>query len=134
MTEATPENGFRKIAVAIVMHANRFLVGQRAVGTVLAGKAEFPGGKIRDRESPADAAVRECLEETGLEVQVIRRFAVVQHQYDHGLLELHFFACRLTDADALPQPPFRWVTGAELKELSFPAANSEVLKMLDELG
>ena len=30
----------------------------------------FPGGKLEPGESPAQAAARECVEETGLEVRV----------------------------------------------------------------
>jgi mutator protein MutT len=125
---------FQKIAVAILEHQGRYLVGQRPPGVALAGQSEFPGGKVHGDESPADAAARECLEETGLQIQVVRRFAVVQHEYEHGRLELHFFSCRLIDPDALPQPPFRWVDAEALKDHHFPAANAEVLKMLAELG
>jgi 8-oxo-dGTP pyrophosphatase MutT (NUDIX family) len=54
-----------RIGIAIVEHAGRFLVGVRGDGSPLSGKAEFPGGKCHENESPAECAVRECLEETG---------------------------------------------------------------------
>ncbi|MDP6469251.1 MAG: NUDIX domain-containing protein, partial [Pirellulaceae bacterium] len=62
------------IAIAVVEHNGRFLVGMRPVETVLAGFSEFPGGKVEPNEVPAQAAVRECLEETGLEVEVSGAF------------------------------------------------------------
>lgn len=54
------------IAIAVVQHADQFLIGQRPAGLVLSGYWEFPGGKIQLGETPEAAAVRECLEETGL--------------------------------------------------------------------
>jgi 8-oxo-dGTP diphosphatase len=50
------------IAVAVVEHDDRVLIGQRPPGVVLGGLWEFPGGKIFEGESAEEAAVRECRE------------------------------------------------------------------------
>ncbi|MCA9069030.1 MAG: NUDIX domain-containing protein, partial [Planctomycetaceae bacterium] len=55
-----------QIGIAIVEHNNCFLIGVRGDDSPLSGLAEFPGGKCQDGETPADCAVRECWEETGL--------------------------------------------------------------------
>lgn len=123
------------IAVAVVRHRQHVLVGVRSPDTVLPGMAEFPGGKLQRDESAAAAAVRECLEETGIHVAVERLLAEVTHEYPHGRLRLAFFDCRLIESDAeLPAPhlPFRWLPQAELATLSFPAANQRVLRWLEE--
>ena len=120
------------VAIAIVGHEGRFLIGIRPAGVPLAGLAEFPGGKVHDGETAAAAAVRECREETGLQVVVDRKFFSTTHRYDHGLLDIQFFLCRL-DAGAegsSPISPFRWVTAGELAMLEFPAANAPVTEML----
>jgi 8-oxo-dGTP diphosphatase len=118
------------VAIAIVEHEGRFLVGVRPAGVPLAGLAEFPGGKVHDGETVAAAAVRECREETGLQVVVGREFFSTTHRYDHGLLEIHFFLCRLVTNRSTPISPFRWVTADELTMLEFPAANAPVTGML----
>ena len=59
-----------EIAVAVVERDGSFLIGLRTAGLSLAGMAEFPGGKVEPGESPSAAAVRECLEETGLQIEV----------------------------------------------------------------
>jgi 8-oxo-dGTP diphosphatase len=120
-----------RVAIAIIEHEGRFLVGVRPAGVPLAGLAEFPGGKVHDGETAAAAAVRECREETGLQIVVDREFFSTTHRYDHGLLDIEFFLCRLAAGErSSPISPFRWVTADELAILEFPAANSPVTKML----
>src|SRR5689334_12694422 len=111
------------VAIAVVRQENQFLVGVRPEGVPLAGFAEFPGGKVHACEVPAAAAVRECREESGFEVKVVGELLCTTHQYDHGLLEIHFFDCRPLDANCQPTPPFRWVSAQQLATLNFPAAN-----------
>jgi 8-oxo-dGTP diphosphatase len=123
------------VAIAVVRHDGRFLVGTRPEGVPLAGMAEFPGGKVHAGETPAEAAARECLEESGLAVEVGEEYFSTVQQYDHGLLEVHFFRCRPMDAAVAPRSPFRWVDAAELASLEFPAANGRLTEiLLRELG
>jgi mutator protein MutT len=119
-----------RIAVAVVEHADRFLVGTRPEGMPLAGYAEFPGGKVREGETPSQAAVRECLEETGMSVTVGQLYDRTVQAYQHGTLELHFFAAEPHDPSQVPRPPFRWVARQELLALRFPPANKTVLQRL----
>jgi len=119
------------IAIAVVEHENRFLIGQRPTGVPLAGLWEFPGGKIEPGETPEAAAVRECLEETGLAVEPLFAYPTQQHEYVHGSVELHFIACRsLTERPLAPREPFRWVARAELASCEFPAGNRRLLELL----
>jgi 8-oxo-dGTP pyrophosphatase MutT (NUDIX family) len=53
----------------------------------------FPGGRVEPGESPATAAVRECAEETGLEVSV--SYLVGRYHYVDGLV-FFVFRCALT--------------------------------------
>ncbi|HEV3024500.1 MAG TPA: (deoxy)nucleoside triphosphate pyrophosphohydrolase [Pirellulales bacterium] len=119
-----------RIAVAVVEHDGRFLIGQRPSGVALAGLWEFPGGKVEPGETSAAAAARECLEETGLAIEVGEPYPAVVHQYEHGKVVLEFFACRAVDPSQSPQPPFRWVTHLELAGYPFPAANAGLIELL----
>ena len=116
------------VAVAVVRHAGRVLIGQRPADAPLAGMWEFPGGKVRQGESPREAALRECLEETGLAVHIVGIDAQLDHAYKHGRLRLHFLAAEPVDPDALPAAPFRWVPVTELDRYRFPAANAAVFR------
>jgi mutator protein MutT len=124
-----------KIAVAVVEHEGQFLVGVRPPGVPLAGYSEFPGGKVRADESPAEAAVRECQEETGLQIELLGEYPEVVHQYDHDRLRLYFFRARCVSQatvsqSGVPQPPFEWLPRAKLAERSFPPANAALVAQL----
>ena len=123
-----------RIAIAVVERDDRFLIGRRPPGVPLAGFWEFPGGKVREGEAPADAAARECLEEAGICVRVGMLQVAHTQQYEHGRLRLEFFACRPNecpnDCNPAPRPPFRWVPRERLADHTFPAGNQCVLELL----
>lgn len=120
------------IAVAVVTHAGRALIGRRARGAALGGLWEFPGGKVLPGETPPQAAARECLEETGLAVRIKGLLAKAGHAYAHGPVRLHFFAAEPLEPAAPPRRPFRWVPIDELHEYEFPEANRPVIARLAE--
>jgi 8-oxo-dGTP diphosphatase len=122
------------IAIAVVEYDERFLIGVRPAGGVLAGQWEFPGGKVRPGETWAQCAARECREESGIEVEVVALYTECEHAYDFGLLHLQFFHCRPLDPAQQPRSPFRWVVRRELSEYQFPAANGQILKRLIGCG
>lgn len=135
MTEPTSQPVPTEIAVAVVERDGRFLVGQRPANVALGGLHEFPGGKVEPGETPADAAVRECLEEAGVSIEVVGRYPAKVHAYAHDHVRLHFFACRLIDDEARdPLAPFRWVSADKLSCLEFPAANASLIAHLEVLG
>ena len=122
--------GVQQIAIAVVQQDDRFLAGPRAAEQVLGSYWEFPGGKIEPPESPQQAAIRECLEETGIHVQVVGQYPGVTHDYQHGTLQLHFFDCQPAANSPTPQTPFQWIPRQSLNDYTFPAANQSLLALL----
>lgn len=123
-----------EIAIAVVEHKGNYLIGRRPPGVPLAGQWEFPGGKVNLGEEPEAAAVRECLEETGLVVEALERLLLVEHEYSYGRLALDFYSCRLSrpSDDSLPSPlaPFIWAPRETLPTYEFPAANAKLIELL----
>ena len=126
------------IAVAVVEHDRQYLIGKRPPGVPLAGYCEFPGGKVHPGETPAAPAERECLEETGLQVEVVRQLDAAVHDYDHGQLQLYFFLCGPLTYNLLkgaePQAPFRWMDAEGMRSCEFPPANQRVLSILQGIA
>ena len=120
------------IAVAVVEHDGKFLIGRRPEGKPLAGLWEFPGGKVEAGETPAEAAARECLEEVGIRVEIGPQYPEVVQQYDHDRVRLHFFRCTLADDASLTDVAagYLWVAPAELPAHEFPKANAALVALL----
>jgi 8-oxo-dGTP diphosphatase len=119
-----------RIGIAVVEHADHFLIGVRRQDAVLAGYDEFPGGKCHPNESVRDCAVRECKEETGLDVTAVRELLKCQHTYDHGTLDLHFWLCEPVGTECKPRNGFAWIPRTGLADRRFPEANLAVMQLL----
>jgi 8-oxo-dGTP diphosphatase len=60
----------RVVVAAVIEREGRFLAARRTEPPALAGRWEFPGGKVEPGESDAVALIRECREELGVEIEV----------------------------------------------------------------
>jgi len=120
------------IAVGVVEHGDRLLITRRPPSGLLGGLWEFPGGKVRDGESPEEACRREIAEEVSLSVEVGARIARVKHAYTHFKVDMDVFRCRYTGGEVTLNGPtdFRWVVMEELEEYAFPRANHKFIPLL----
>jgi len=125
-----PNPEFQPVAVAIVIQNQRVLIGPRPAGDGLAGLWEFPGGKVLPGEDPARAAERECREETGVEIRVLRLERQVDWRYTHAAVRILFFEAEPRDPRTRPREPFTWVPISCISEYSFPPANTELISWL----
>jgi len=123
-----------EIAIAVVERDGCFLVGERSAQSSLAGSAEFPGGKVEAGESAAEAAARECLEETGVAVTITGEYKSKQQTYAHGKVHMRFFATEPIDCETEPLNGFRWVARSQLANLKFPAGNYPLIDQLLNLN
>jgi 8-oxo-dGTP diphosphatase len=78
------------------------LLADRPAGKPYAGHWEFPGGKIEDGESVEQALVRELREELDLRVGRSDPWVVIEHDYPHAYVRLHFR--RIFDWAGAPRP------------------------------
>ncbi len=76
------------MAAALYDGAGRVLIAQRPAGRHLAGRWEFPGGKVHPGESERQALARELREELGIEVAAARPFMRLRHAYPDRNVEL----------------------------------------------
>jgi 8-oxo-dGTP diphosphatase len=82
----------------------------------MAGRWEFPGGKVAEGELEADALVRELAEELGIEVWAAHPCMRLTHAYPDREVELSLWVVERYAGTAAPLDAQRlkWVTPAEL--------------------
>ena len=119
------------VVAAVIERDGSFLLTLRPHGTHLAGHWEFPGGKVHDRESHAEALRREIFEELDAVARVGELVHTVTHAYPEKTVQLFFYKCEL-DGEAKPMmgQQMRWVAKAELSALPFPEADRDLITTL----
>ena len=86
-------------SVAIVRHRGSWLLGLSTSSDDRGKKWVFPGGGIKRGESPQQAAVRECMEETG-----IRCTAIGQVLTSKDKPKVAFIPCRASPSPGKFEP------------------------------
>ncbi len=131
------EPGGVPIAVGIILRGNLVLVARRREGSHLAGTWEFPGGEVSSGEEPERALRRELKEELGIEFEKATLMHRKRHVYTDREVELYFYLCTGVNGEpaGVEGQETRWVSAGDLEHLETPAANADVIGMLqDQLG
>ena len=76
------------VAAAIILHDHKVLIAKRNSKGKLAGKWEFPGGKLNPGETFEECLARELKEELNIRVKVLQYFAENTYTYSYGTVNL----------------------------------------------
>lgn len=125
------------VAAALVNERNEILLAQRPEGKRLAGKWEFPGGKVEEGETPEAALVRELHEELGVVIQPsdLEPFWFLSHDYvaEFGFhLLMPVYLCRKWEGmpQALEHAAVTWCAAEEMHTLDMIEADAELVEQL----
>ncbi|MGD9947333.1 MAG: A/G-specific adenine glycosylase [Desulfobulbus sp.] len=122
------------MACGILHHKGRIFVQQRLADDIWGGLWEFPGGRLKEGESPREAAVREVAEETSWQVAGLVPFETVVHHYTRYRVTLHGFLGKLDSAPAEPvlsaAQQYAWVPLAGLSDYPYPAGHRMLVAAL----
>ena len=121
------------VVAAVIEQDGSFLLTRRLEGTHLAGTWEFPGGKIAQGETHAQALQREIREELDAAIDVGPLVFEIEHVYADRVISLHFYRCTLRgEPKPLLGQQMRWVPRAQLGSLDFPPADADLIRLLME--
>ncbi len=119
------------MVAAVIERDDAFLLTLRPAGTHLADHWEFPGGKVHDSETHAEALHRELFEELDMVATVGDLVHTVTHAYPEKTVELFFYRCELVgELKPMMGQGMRWVRRDELAELPFPEADRALIAIL----
>ena len=127
----------RVVAALIFDERENFLIAERAYGA-LAGKWEFAGGKIEDKETEFEAIIREIREELGVDVIPKKIVGVFSHQYPERMVELALVLCALSPEQKIvsdgSHAGHAWVQFSECENFDFAPLDKEIVEFLKETG
>jgi 8-oxo-dGTP diphosphatase len=122
----------RIIVGAAIIAKGHVLACERSDPPEVAGRWEFPGGKVEHGEDEVDALIRECDEELGVLVEVGDRVGR-DVRLAHGRAILRVYAARLVGAGQ-PQPlehsELRWLGADELDSVVWLPADAPIVAAL----
>jgi len=104
------------VAAAIFDAAGNVLIAERPPGKHMAGRWEFPGGKVAAGESEEAALARELEEELGIAVIRARPMMRLTHRYPDRDVELSMWVVEgyRGEPRALDGQRLKWVERAQL--------------------
>ncbi|BCL13849.1 (deoxy)nucleoside triphosphate pyrophosphohydrolase [Micromonospora sagamiensis] len=120
---------------AAIVADGRVLACARSAPPEVAGRWEFPGGKVEPGESETAALVRECAEELAVRVEVGDRVGR-DVRMAHGRSVLKVYAARLVGGDqprALEHAEMRWLSADELDTVDWLPADVPIVAALRPL-
>jgi 8-oxo-dGTP diphosphatase len=120
------------VAGALSDSAGRVLIAQRPAGKALAGRWEFPGGKLHSDEDPYAGLVRELREELGVEVHAAERLIRYPHAYPERTVWLDMWI--VSDWSGEPRgldgQALKWVEPAQLHDEDILEADQPIVAAL----
>lgn len=124
-----------RVVAAVVEKDGRYLITQRRATAVLPLMWEFPGGKVEAGETDQTALERELLHRLGVQIDVGKLISFVSHPYEHYVVDLFLYECRLSSPESALEPravnAFKWVASSEFDQYPFtPADEASMNKLL----
>lgn len=116
-----------RVTAGIIEESGRILIARRGADDALAGKWEFPGGKIEPGEEPEDCLQRELREELGIDVRVGRLAGTEKHSSPRGDVELLFYEVDHVSGDMRPlaHAEVAWVLPREMMAYELAPADRD---------
>jgi 8-oxo-dGTP diphosphatase len=102
----------------------------------MAGRWEFPGGKVAAAETESQALVRELREELGIAVIACRPFMRLSHEYDDRVVELSMWLVDIFSGEpmGLDGQQLKWVAVERLGEEDILEADAPFVLALRDAG
>jgi 8-oxo-dGTP diphosphatase len=122
-----------RVVAAVVEKDGKYLITQRRANAVLPLLWEFPGGRVEAGETDQGALQRELLHRLGAQIEVGKLISFVSHPYEHYVVDLFLYECKLKSETLEPRAvnAFTWAASGEFDRYPFtPADEASMNKLL----
>ena len=123
--------------VALIDWQGKALISLRSENQILPNFWEFPGGKIKNNESPDDAIIREIKEELSLDInkKSLKPLSFNTYTYDEFHAIIFFYICRSWKGTPISKKNQKilWVEIDKLKKYKFLAGSNKFVLELNNL-
>lgn len=121
------------VVAAAIARDGRYLVARRTRPADVAGRWEFPGGKVEPGETEAQALAREIREELGVEIAVGDRIPGEWPLRDELVLQLYLATLVTGEPVPLEQhDEIRWVAPSEFDSVDWLPSDVDAVRSLRE--
>lgn len=124
------------VVAALIVRDGRLLIARRPEGKHMAGRWEFPGGKLEKGESPEEAIEREIREELAAEIRAGRVYQAIAYSYPEKDVLLLFYAASVVSGEPRPveEAEISWITLEELDGYAFAPVDAMLVERLKRDG
>lgn len=121
-----------EVVGAVIIAEGKILCTQRSEHMKMSHLWEFPGGKVEDGESFAEALVREIREELNCSIEVGKQIARTSHVNSEASIILNTFYCKLIKdrPQLMEHEDMCWLPPSELGKLSWATADLPTVEIL----
>ena len=116
----------------ILKDDSKVLIAQRPYQKNYGGLWEFPGGKLENGETPAEALIRELQEELNIVVDTGRE--LVPYTFSDQAMEFTFYPifCRIAEGkvENREHPEIKWVDKKEISKFEFAPPDIAIVEQL----
>ncbi|MGF9943003.1 (deoxy)nucleoside triphosphate pyrophosphohydrolase [Priestia megaterium] len=123
----------KKVVAAIIKEKDQLLIAQRHSKDPLAGKWEFPGGKLEPGETPEECLVREIREELRVEIEIRSFYDDNVYGSKDQAIHLLFYWAEVVNGEVTPvvHDDIKWINIKELARFDFAPADIPIVKRLE---
>lgn len=120
-----------EVVAAVIEHNGTYLATERGYGE-FEGWWEFPGGKIEQGETNAEALQREIHEELDMDITVGELLCTAECEYPAFHLTMHCHLCHMASGQPhlLEHKAARWLTLEDIDSVNWLPADVEAVEAL----
>jgi len=132
-SKKAPRPHKRMISAVITSEKNDFLILRRPNRGLLSNLWEFPNIEI-SRPKDIHGQLKSHLSKQGLEIDVGKKIAVIDHAYSHFSVTMEAFLCRAANgkSELNHGQKAKWVSAGKLASYPFPKVHKPIIAYLEK--